>query len=37
MDDEQRRERNKVIGGLILGLWAFGLFLYYLLSHLPSR
>jgi len=33
--DEQKKERSKVIGGLVLGGIVFAWFLYYLLSHIP--
>ncbi len=34
--EERKRERNKVIGGLVLGGLVFAWFLYYLISHLPG-
>ncbi len=34
--EEKRRERKKVIGGLVLSLIVFAWFLYYLLAHIPG-
>lgn len=34
--EAQRRERNKNIAGLVLGLLVFGWFLFYLISHVKG-
>jgi len=34
--EEKRRERKKVIGGLVLGLIVFAWFLFYLISIIPD-